>query len=189
MYLLDGDTYIKARFVDFKPPRNRYHGMTEAYCDGGEILSNTKTISGYVWKCFLRGDEVCIQREDTDVVSVLFKHAGINKLDFCFDQNMRPFVCFSDAESSYYHHFSRNSLYESSKLPESVRNASCILDLPEDINLSDIHLAYSRDGNLCVRVQRDRFSKEYIAATSPNKSLVWRAGYLTGYGSHGYMWR
>ncbi len=53
---------------------------------------------------------------------------------------------------------------------------------------SDIILGYTRAGNLCYRIQRERFGKEYIIATDPKKTMLWRIGRLVD-DRFGYQWR
>lgn len=189
-YQLTGRPHIMTKLAEFLPPRNRHYPMDIAYCEAGPTMTKAEDgMLGYVWKAFLRGNEICIKREDLDEIHVITTKENITQLDITFDQTMRPFLCYVKDGLPYYYHFNKDdSSYSEVALDPTVTFPRCALDMPYDISKSDIYIGYSRDGNLCYRIQHERFTKEHILATIPTKSMVWRIGRTKG-GRFGYQWR
>lgn len=178
------------RFID---PLRRHHKMTVAYTIGGPVLSDASAgLLGYVWKAFVdKDDRVIVKREDQDTTHVITTRAGITQLDFTIDQNMRPFLTYVVEGLPYYYHFDADdSTYSEVALDESIKFPRCELDMRENHNIphSDIILGYTREGNLCYRIQRERFKKEHIIAVDQKKTMLWRIGRLVD-NRFGYQWR
>lgn len=189
-YQPTGSPHVMTKLVEFLPPRNRYYPMDIAYCEAGPTMTKAENgMLGYVWKAFLRGNEICVKREDLDEIHVITSKENITQLDITFDQTMRPFLCYVKDGLPYYYHFDKDdSSYSEVALDPTVTFPRCALDMPYDIPNSDIYIGYNRDGNLCYRIQRERFTKEYVLATIPHRSMVWRIG-RTKDGRFGYQWR
>ena len=189
-YHPQGEPHRVTTLLEFAPPRNRHYPMNVAYCEAGEVMTKAEDgMLGYVWKAFLRGNEICVKREDLDEIHVITTKENITQLDITFDQTMRPFLCYVKDGLPYYYHFNKDdSSYSEVALDPTVTFPRCALDMPYDISNSDIYIGYNRNGNLCYRIQRERFTKEYILATIPHKSMVWRIGH-TKDGRFGYQWR
>lgn len=182
--------HIMSKLAEFLPPRNRHYPMDIAYCEAGPTMTKAEDgMLGYVWKAFLRGNEICVKREDLDEIHVITTQENITQIDITFDQTMRPFLCYVKAGLPYYYHFNKDdSSYSEVALDPTVTFPRCALDMPYDIPKSDIYIGYNRNGNLCYRIQRERFTKEYVLATIPHKSMVWRIG-RTKDDRFGYQWR
>ena len=194
MYYHPSNTpYKQDRRVNrFKYPKNLHHSMLVAYAEGGEKLNSAELgLVGYTWKAEVFGSDIHIKRVDLPAVLVIKARAGISQVDFTFDQNMRPFVCYVAEGLPYYYHFaSGTSTYAEVALPAEVKFPRCEIDfrtVPE-IPKSDIILGYTREGNLCYRIQRERFLMEHIIATDPKKTMLWRVG-RTISTEFGYQWR
>lgn len=193
MYFLP-EKYIHkvSKTYRFKPPRDRHHEMTVAYCDGGPVLNDaTQGLTGYVWQAYLEGDKIMVKREDHDTPHHITTKAMVTQLDITVDQNMRAFLTYVAAGRAYYYHFNaEDSSYSEVVLPETVKFPRCELDVREleKIPESDIILGYIREGNLCYRLQRERFLKEHIILTDEKKTMLWRVGNTTD-GRFGYHWR
>ena len=186
-HTLNADLYL------FEEPKRRHHAMTVAYTQGGPTFANAEHgLLGYVWKAYVdEHSQVVVKREDTSDVYVITQKSGITQLDLTMDQNMRPFLTYVANGLPYYYHFnSEDSSYSEVALDASIKFPRCEIDMREtyDIPNSDIILAYTRDGNLCYRIQRERFGKEYIIATDKRKTMLWRIGRLVD-GRFGYQWR
>lgn len=185
--------YTVTQEVDkFLTPKNRHHDMLTAYTDGGKVLADaSQGITGYVWKAFYQNGKIFIQREDQDEVHEITTRAGVTQLDLTIDQNMRPFLVYVANGLPYYYHFdATTSDYGEVALPAEIKFPRCELDTRtiEDIPMSDIIIGYTRAGNLCYRVQRERFTKENIITTDAKKTMLWRIGLLKD-GRFGYQWR
>mgnify|MGYP006911823062 FL=1 len=178
------------KLAEFLPPRNRHYPMDIAYCEAGPTMTKAEDgMLGYMWKAFCRNNEICVKREDLDEIHVITTKENITHLDITFDQTMRPFLCYVRDGLPYYYHFNKDdSSYSEVALDPTVTFPRCALDMPYDIPNSDIYIGYNRNGNLCYRIQRERFTKEYILATITHKSMVWRIG-RTEDGRFGYQWR
>lgn len=192
-YQPNGSPHIKTKkLFRFKEPKNRLHGMLEAFTEGGPAFADaSKGLSGYIWHAFVRNDDVIFKREDLDEEHLIFSKPGIEQIDVTIDQNMRPFIPYVVNGLAYYWHFNaENSTYSEVQLPTDIKYPRCELDkrAVEDIPSSDIILGYTREGNLCYRIQRERYLKEYIIATDPKKSMLWRCGKLQD-DRFGYQWR
>ena len=189
-YQPTGKPHVMTKLAEFLPPRNRHYPMDIAYCEAGPTMTKAEDgMLGYVWKAFLRGNEICVKREDLDEIHVITTKENITQLDITFDQTMRPFLCYVKDGFPYYYHFNKDdSSYSEVALDPTVTFPRCALDMPYDTPNSDIYIGYNRKGNLCYRIQRERFTKEYILATIPHKSMVWRIG-RTKDGRFGYQWR
>ena len=189
-YQPTGRPHVMTKLAEFLPPRNRHYPMDIAYCEAGPTMTKAEDgMLGYVWKAFLDGDKVCVKREDLDEIHVITTKENITQLDITFDQTMRPFLCYVKDGLPYYYHFNKDdSSYSEVALDPTVTFPRCALDRPYDIPNSDIYIGYNRNGNLCYRIQRERFTKEYVLATIPHKSMVWRIG-RTKDGRFGYQWR
>ena len=177
----------------FEEPKHRHHKMTVAYTQGGPEFANAALgLVGYVWKAYVdEQDQIIVKREDLDELHIITTKQNITQLDLTIDQNMRPFLCYVKDGLPYYYHFNKDdSTHSEVALDPSIKFPRCELDMRENHNIpqSDIILAYTRDGNLCYRLQRERFGKEYIIATDPKKTMVWRIG-RTKDGRFGYQWR
>lgn len=178
------------RFTD---PKRRHHGMKVAYTQGGPEFSDaTYGLLGYVWMAYVdKDDRIIVKREDLDELHHITTKANVTQLDLTIDQNMRPFLTYVADGLPYYFHFNhQDSSYSEVALDPSIKFPRCELDMRENHNIpnSDIILGYTRDGNLCYRIQRERYLKENIIATDPKKTMLWRIGRLVDY-RFGYQWR
>lgn len=193
MYANFKKPHLLNKLVDFLPPRDRHYPMTVSYCEGSESVGDvSKGLKGYIWKISLaENGDVVLEREDGQNREVIFNKAGITQIDFCFDQLMRPFIVYVVNEQAYYYHFEpMTSTYGENVLDASIKFPRCFLDYTETekIPFSDVIIGYTNNGKLCARIQRERFSTEYVLAENPKKSMVWRIG-RTKDNRFGYMWR
>ena len=108
---------------------------------------------------------------------VLFSGAGISELALSFDQNMNPFVAYTQgADAKIYWYDPTLPGMTHTTLPSGTRTMRCTLDDKRDTNTgnSDIVLSYIRGGNLCVKYQRERYLTEHVlkAGVGVNAELV-----------------
>ncbi len=96
---------------------------------------------------------------------VLFSGVDITEVALAFDQNMNPFVAYMQGgDAKIYWFDSTVSSMVHTTLPSGCYDLRCTLDDKRNFNVaeSDIVLGYIRDGNLCIRYQRDRYTIEYV---------------------------
>ena len=96
---------------------------------------------------------------------VLFSGNGITEAALSFDQNMNPFVAYlqSGVPKIYWYDPTIPAMTHTT-LPAGCYDLRCTLDDKRQFNVgeSDIVLGYIRDGNLCVRYQRERYAVENV---------------------------
>lgn len=121
-----------------------------------------------VWELRYTNSEFIILDTTTSVATSLFSDVGVSWVSLTFDQNGRPFVAYIKSGFVYARWYDpTESEYTIQNLGESQR-CFCILDArsPTLIPSSDIIVAYTRDGGLYWRQQRDRFLIEYYTGYS-----------------------
>ena len=182
--------FYSADKINFAEPRNKITKATEEYSLGGIEVENTSMgLKSNVWVSYLGSENrVLLRRVDREEEITVFEYADIDWLSFTFDQNMRPIHSFMSKGKSYIRFYT--GLQFEIKEIEGVRFPNVILDLydAEDIPVSDVVLAYIRDGKLIYTLQRTKFTDEVIVATDSNKSMVQKIGILTD-GRFGFHWR
>lgn len=129
-----------------------------------------------------------VYNEDTEVVdlfvsapgvapTLLFSGADITEVALSFDQNMNPFVAYTQANipKIYWYDPTEPGMVHTT-LPAGCYDLRCTLDDKRGFNVanSDIVLSYVRAGNLCVRYQRERYGIEHVlrAGVGANARLV-----------------
>ncbi|CAA2409780.1 Putative phage tail protein [Xanthomonas phage Suba] len=96
---------------------------------------------------------------------VLFTGTEITEASLAFDQNMRPFVAFVQAnQAKIYWYDSSVPGQITTVLPAGIKTPRCTTDEKREWHtaISDIVLSYIRAGNLCVRYQRERYQIEHV---------------------------
>lgn len=138
---------------------------------GGIALSNpSKGLEYQVWTAQIVGtgsDTGILVESENGFSSIIFSSPNITWVRLTFDQNMHPFLSFVDyLGAGYYWWDPTIPGLTTSYLDPAVQYASCSLDdkrpAPINNNLSDIILSYVLNGNLCFRMERDRYNVEYV---------------------------
>jgi len=149
---------------------------------GGRALNDpSEGLQVQVWACFVDGDDIMIQAGDS-TPEVLFTAAGTTEVALAFDQNMRPAVAFTQSGTPKLRWY--DTLVGAQVITEypDVDNLRLGLDDKRQTQLAanDIILAYTRDGGLYFRAQRDRFTIEYTLSTNVGVGRLLRIGLNTG---------
>lgn len=168
--------------VIFLSPDNVLTTPLEEQERGGVALSNSlEGITSYNWRMRYIGNELRLSREPYSDYSVILTVSGITEFSFSFTQNMSITISYvKDGVSKLYWFDSSVSNYVTTEFP-GITSPKLSLDDKRDYssNISDVLFFYLKDGNLCYRQQRDRFSIErIIAATEATK--IRRIGMTTG---------
>lgn len=141
---------------------------------GGIGLQDPSQGSRYqVWKLEYVSGHVFISAPNLKRV-ILFSRPYITDISLAFDQNMNPFVSFTEADQAKYWWFDTTiHAMTFTELPAGSKYPKCCTDDKRTTqNLSsDIILAYIRDRKLYFRAQRDRFGVEYLLATDLDARL------------------
>lgn len=110
--------------------------------------------------------------------TVLFTAEGITELSLAFDQNMRPFVAFTQLGQAKYRWY--DTVLGANRITEldpSDRTPKCCMDDKRPWQVSqgsnDIILAYLRADSMYFRQQRERYEVERLLATGlEGKKLI-----------------
>lgn len=108
--------------------------------------------------------------------TLIFSYPNITWARLAFDQNMHPVISFIASSLPYYYWWDPNIPGNTiSSLSSTVINPCVTLDdkrpLSTTLGLSDVVMSYINSGNLCYRLQRDRYNVEYVWMTGIN-SLI-----------------
>lgn len=165
------DNVLSSQYIEggFLEPDNLTTGRLEDWERGGKGLSDTSEGVDYQdW--YLSYDRetgiVTATPQTTGSPQTLFTLTGITDLNFTFDQNMHPFVCYyTDADEAWYWWWDPIPVGQVFvEMASGVGIPRCCLDdkRPSQVSASDILLVYTLNGNLYYREQRDRFTVEYL---------------------------
>lgn len=181
---------------NFNYPDNLASASVEDYETGGIALSDTSEPMSYqVWRGWYDSvdSKVRVKALTTGIVYELFTEAAVQEFSFCFDQNMRwcavtrtedrtARLRWYDAATAGYV-ISGYSDVESVKLALDDKRKQQIAG-----GVTDIIFTYLKtNGNLCWRVQRERFLTEHVGRTGLIPSLR-----ITNFGmtnKHRMQWR
>lgn len=170
---------------DFLYPDNLTILPTFDYELGGINLSDpTEGLEYQVWTAQIvgvgLGTGILVESEN-GFSSIIFSSPNITWVRLTFDQNMHPFLAFVDYRGAGYYWWDPTIPgLTTAYLDPAVQYASCSLDdkrpAPINNNLSDIILSYVLNGNLCFRMERDRYNVEYVlraglGTTVPNPNV------------------
>lgn len=154
-------------------PDDQFRVPTLAQEMGGIGLNNpSQGLRVQVWTLETDGTNVTVSAPNTPA-TVLFTGTNITQVDLAFDQNMRPFVAFvENGLARYWWYDTQTAQATFTDLAGAVTPRCCMDDKrPTQTNSSDIILAYLRDRNLYMRVQRDRYGTEYLLASNAGAAL------------------
>ena len=167
--------------TDFISPRDKNYPLTESWDKGGVALNDTSEgLSKYEWFAWTDGEHIYLKREDLEEVTVLVNDIDITEIDITFDQSMRiclAYVSNNQSKLLWYDTVTAKSVI--TLLGDNDVRPRVCLDDKRTINAgnSDIILAYQRNNSLYFRLQRDRYSIEYLLATDLEvQRFLWRIG-------------
>jgi hypothetical protein len=148
----------------FLPPDERVTSPLIDYERGGVALNDaTQGLLVRNWRCWLEDSiYVRLQAEGDPMVHTLFEDDQIEELSFCFDQNMRWAVAYTQLGVLKLRWFDSQLGDYTITVFEAARNPKLAMDdkRPAHLGTNDMILAYIRGNSLCYRQQRDRFSTE-----------------------------
>ena len=168
----------------FASPKDNYYGLHSSWTEGGVDIENTSEgLFSYKWlgNYYPSSGEFIVYRSDKpNNKTKLFTIKDILSVDFCFDQNMRPFISFEKNYESFYWHFNpETSKYDEVRLKNATRFPRCILYRDNEYSIpdSDILIAYLRENVIYTRVQRERFLQERtLWEFNKQKYMLWKIG-------------
>lgn len=135
------------------------------YEDGGVALNDSSLGAAYqVWRARLIEDAVLLSAPNTPEFE-WFTAPGLEEISFTFDQLMRPAVAFVQSGQAKLRWFDTVAgMQVITDLPVGAVTPRIVMDdkRATQSGSSDMILGYVLDGNLCMRMQRDRFLIEYV---------------------------
>lgn len=171
--------YAPYLFPDATDPPDR---LTD-YELGGVALSDASLgLQVQRWICRADNDTgVVYLGAETVPETVLFTAEGITELSLAFDQNMRPFVAFTQLGQAKYRWY--DTVLGANRITEldpEDRTPKCCMDDKRAWQVSqganDIILAYLRGDSLYYRQQRERYEVERLLATGLEGKRLLKVG-------------
>lgn len=120
---------------------------------------------GIVYRAwYFSGNVYMAPLEDLDNSELLFSASSITELTLSFDQLRRPMVAYVQNGATKLWWFDASSGSISILSLPAVTSPFLTRDdkRREEVSFSDVLLFYVKDGNLCTRTQRDRFTIERV---------------------------
>ncbi len=149
--------------------------LGNAWERGGVALNNPSLgLQVKVWHAYIAPEGVMVEAPDVPA-SLVLAGAGITDIDLAFDQNMNPFIAFTQNDvAKFYWHDPLIPGMTTTTLPAGSKRPRCTMDEKRGFltDISDILLFYVRDGSLCQRAQRDRYAIEYPMMTVRNTAAM-----------------
>ncbi len=118
-------------------------------------------------RCYYEGQQ--IKYSHRGVINDVLTIPDLTALSFTLDQNLRPLLVYVQNKKTYmYWYNSALGKMEVKLWGENYVTPQIALDdlRVENSSQIDIIFAYIRDGNLCIRYQRDRFTTETVLGPS-----------------------
>jgi hypothetical protein len=148
---------------DLDPP----DALTDYELGGRALNDPSEGLQVHVWRGYVEGNGKVYLEAPGQPSTLIFTAAGITEMRFTFDQNMRPFIAYTQnlrPKIRWYDTVAGENVI--TQLTDGDRNLRCALDDKRDMQTSqgtnDIILAYVRGTSLYYRQQRDRYENEYL---------------------------
>lgn len=169
------------KYANFLDPDAFIPTFTKDYELGGIALRDpTQGLEVQVWTCEVQGNNVILYAENVEP-TIAFTRSGVTEVSLAFDQNMNPFIAFvenGDAKFWWYDTVAVAQVF--TNLTGGVSPRAALDDKRKlQTGRSDIILGYVKDNDLCMRVQRDRFTIEYVLKTEVD-AIIRRMGMNRG---------
>lgn len=153
---------------EFVVPMRQSNYLSYSY--GAADIGNTAgTLMYQKWRSGYNGTHILLYKENSEVGIPVIPVENVQHIAFTFDQNMNPFILYMvDGVTYQYWYDSVAAAQVTTELGTDFPYAQCSLDdpRPEFTGESDIIVAYIKsNGDLCYRVQRERYLTEYVFAT------------------------
>ena len=161
--------------ADFVRPYNVNKTPLVDYARGGvALLDASKGLNVKNWKCEMQDGNVYISAPDVPAFRIETIEGLPIWISFAFDQNMHynlTYVLSNGGAFLYWYDAARQG-YITDSLGE-IKTPFLRMDDVIDLAFTEreLVLSYMRDGALCVRVQRDKFSVEYTLATNAGTTI------------------
>lgn len=151
------------------------------YESGGIALNNpSEGLSVQVWEAWINGDNEIWIGAPSFTASKVIDDANISEVSLTFDQNMNPCVAYVADGISKLWWLDSQTNQMTTTIFEGAITPRVSLDDKREIatrgGWNDIVFAYIKDGNLCVRNQRERYGVEHILQQDIASSGITKIG-------------
>lgn len=156
----------------FRPPWDEeYTPLEEAVTGGVNLGDGSQGRDVQRWVAYYTGTNIEVAKEDGTVVLSLAV-PDVLTVSLGFDGNMAVAVAYQTAAGSNLYHFDTVSSTFITITQAGTTSCRCSADEVRQFNVtnSDVIWAYTRDGMLYYRQQRDRYLIEY--PVGPSGSLI-----------------
>ena len=118
-----------------------------------------------MWAAYIDGNDIVLEPENAGPQVLLTIPAGVKAVSLAFDRNMRPAVAYVDgADVAHLYWYDGQAAAQVDTVFPGIENPRVCHDDKRELsdNSADVILAYTRDGDLYYREQRDRYGEEYL---------------------------
>lgn len=144
--------------------------LISEYERGGIAIEDASEGMDYQdWQVTINGQDIVVTGQTTLESVIVFTAIGIvTEVSLAFDQLMHIFITFVEDDIAQFYWY--NPISEANEffiLPANTISPRCTLDDHRytQVPASDIIIAYTTNNNLCFRMQRDRYTIEYLLTT------------------------
>ncbi len=150
----------------------------EDFETGGVALDDgTQGLLVRVWRAYIENDEIYI---DAAGIAPIQAYAGseISEVSLAFDQNMRYALAIVEGGTAKLNWYDTTILSRTTLVFENAITPRICMDDKRELATgeNDIILAYVKSSKLYCRLQRDRFTVEYLLADLPASAHLIRFG-------------
>lgn len=159
--LPDGELSTSSIYAAFLVP-NRIDELIDYEWGGIDLYDSSLGIQAKLWTCYY--DNGVIKAKTDSVEYVLLTVANVTALSFAFDLNMRPVVTYVvNHEVFLWWYDTAVAQHVTTSFGSLIITPQLSLDDHRSIYSAnaDVIFAYIKAGQLCIRLQRDRYQIEY----------------------------
>lgn len=161
-------------------PRNINYGITSAMVYGGVAVSDvSEGIHSYVWSVHCVDNRLYLCRGEEERFLYIEVEESIKWVDLAFDINMNTVITYSTNSGTYLRYYSTViGKYDTIHFTD-IRTPSLLLDSNADYldSDADVIFMYFKGSDLFYRVQKERYTNEYLLYSYDKKYMLWRTGH------------
>jgi hypothetical protein len=154
---------------------------------GSDFQDNSTGLDSHLWKCrYTRDGQIRVYNNivSHDVLTLL----NVTEIAFAFDINMQPVIAYNQNAVTHLYFFDSIAAQFTTIVLGKLEHPRLSLDtrVISQTDIADVILAYTRNGILCIRYQRERYGAEHQLGISPGR--LWHCGMMKNY-RFGFVFR
>lgn len=161
--------------ADFRQPYNREKQPLSDHARGGAALLDASSgLNVKNWFAEVNGGVCFLSTEGVAPFAIESFPSEISWISLAFDQNMHYSLAYTIGSQSYLYWYDAEAQKYVTDTLGAVASPFVRMDDVRDYveGMNDIILSYIRGGALCVRMQRDRYKREYVLATRAGNRIL-----------------